>query len=131
MRKPSLAALFVIFVLAGCTSGIKRPVTSVDAVPDDQGVQHVDVDLHSFYIKPNRIVVHAGRPVDLAIRNRSILVPHNFSVADSAISVDANKWGLGTKHVQFTPRHPGEYPFFCRVDAHSKKGMTGTLVVVP
>jgi uncharacterized cupredoxin-like copper-binding protein len=36
----------------------------------------------------------------------------------------------GKKNVRFTPTQVGEYPFFCKVDGHSKKGMTGTIVVV-
>ena len=32
---------------------------------------------------------------------------------------------------RFTPTTVGEYPFFCKVGGHSKKGMTGTIVVVP
>ena len=34
-----------------------------------------------------------------------------------------------SKTIKFTPKEPGEYPFFCQVANHSKKGMTGTLVV--
>lgn len=121
----------VALLLAGCASGLKRPITSIDAVTNTTGVQQVDVDLHSFYFKPNRIVVHAGRPVELIIRNRSVLVPHNFTISDASIAVSADKWGLGDHRARFTPTVPGEYKFFCHVDSHAKKGMTGTLVVVP
>jgi uncharacterized cupredoxin-like copper-binding protein len=126
-----LAAIVLAALLGGCASGLGRRVVSVEALSDPQGVQHVDVDLHSFYFKPNRIVVHAGRPVDLTLHNRAVIVPHNFTIADPAIAVSENKWGLGAHHVRFIPVKPGEYTFFCHVDSHSKKGMTGTLVVVP
>jgi len=132
MRRPLMEAFLCAALLAGCTSGLKRPVVSADAVTDAQGVQRIDVDMHSFYFKPNRIVVHAGRPVELTIRNRSILVPHNFTITDPSIGVSVDKWGFGARHARFTPRAPGEYKFFCHVDAHGhKKGMTGTLVVEP
>jgi plastocyanin len=122
----------VVSMLAcGCSSGLRRPVTSVDAVTDTQGVQRVTIDMHSFYFRPNRIVVHTGHPVELILRNRALVVPHNFTIADSAISVSANKWGPGAARVRFTPTVPGEYHFFCHVDGHSKKGMTGMLVVEP
>ena len=122
----------VVAVLScGCASGIGRPVHSVEAVPDAAGVQRVDVDMHSFYFEPNRIVVHSGRPVDLTIRNRSVVVPHNFSINDPALKIDADKWGFGANHVRFTAPAPGEYRFSCHVDEHGKKGMVGTLVVVP
>jgi plastocyanin len=131
MRLSAAVLLGVVLLTTGCASGLKRPVTSIDAVTNAAGVQQVDVDLHSFYFKPNRIVVHAGRPVELTIRNRSVLVPHNFTIADASIMVNASKWGLGAQHVKFTPTVAGEYEFFCHVDSHAKKGMTGTLVVVP
>lgn len=129
----SMPTLFVtaLLLLVGCTSGLRRPVTSLDAVTDAQGVQRVNVGMHSFYFQPNRIVVHTGRPVELIVRNHALIVPHNFTVADSALSVSVDKWGPGSARVRFTPTVPGEYRFFCHVDGHAKKGMTGTLVVIP
>ena len=118
-------------MVSGCTSGLRRPVTSVNALTDAHGIQRVNVDMHSFYFKPNRIVVHSGRPVELIVRNRALFVPHNLTIADSAISVSVNKWGPGSSRVRFTPTVPGEYDFFCHVDSHGKKGMKGTLVVEP
>jgi len=127
-----LVPSLLVGALAGCATGFSRPVSSADAVADAQGVQRVAVAMHSFYFEPNRIVVHAGRPVDLTIHNRSIFVPHNFSIQDPALQVDVDKWGLGAAHARFTAPAPGEYHFFCHVDSHGrKKGMTGTLVVVP
>lgn len=127
-----VAWLALVALLCGCTSGLKRPVVSADAVADPQGVQRLDVDMHSFYFDPNRIVVHAGRPVELKIRNRSIIVPHNFSISDSTLNVSVNKWGFGSATARFTPKVPGEYEIYCHVDDHGgKKGMTGKLVVQP
>lgn len=130
LRRTILPALLGVLLL-GCASGLRRPVTSATAVPDDAGVQRLDVDLHSFYFEPSRIVVHAGRPVELVVRNRSLLVPHNFTIADSALSVSVDKWGPGSSRVRFTPAVPGEYEFYCHVHGHAKKGMKGTLVVEP
>lgn len=127
----AIPAALLLLLVAGCTSGLKRPVVSVEAVTDAAGVQRVEVDLHSFYFRPNRIVVHAGRPVELILRNRAIVVPHSFTVADSSLSLNLGAWGPGAHHLRFTPRTPGEYPFFCRVDGHANKGMRGTLVVLP
>ena len=115
----------------GCHSGHGRPVSSVTAVADTSGVQRVEVDMHSYYFEPNRIVVKAGRPVELVLRNRSLIVPHNLTIVDSVMSVSAGKWGPGSGHVRFTPQAPGEYEFFCHKKGHSKKGMKGTLVVEP
>jgi len=106
-------------------------VSSAEAVTAADGVQRVDVDLHSFYFEPNRIIVRAGRAVELVLRNRSILVPHNMTLADSTFSIDRNVWAPGAHRVRFTPRVPGEYEFFCHVGRHAAKGMKGTLVVLP
>ncbi len=131
MARALVVGTLLASLLCGCASGLHRPVTSVDAVTDVHGVQRVTVDMHSFYFRPNRIVVHSGRPVELVVRNRSLLVPHNLTIADSSVSVSVNKWGPGSSRVRFTPSVPGEYHFFCHVDGHAKKGMRGTLVVEP
>ncbi len=130
MRTPFVLAAGVVLVLCGCTSGLQRPLAGVELQPDAQGVQRVVVHMHSYYFEPNRIVVRAGHPVELVLKNSAGLIPHNFTIADSAISVSASAW-LGTGHVRFTPEVPGTYEFFCHVDHHAKKGMTGSLVVLP
>jgi plastocyanin len=131
MRRLSIFLLPLALALSGCASGLNRPVSTAEAVADSAGVQRLDVDLHSFYFEPNRIVVRAGRPVELVVRNRSLVVPHNFTIADSSLSVSVDKWGPGSSRVRFTPEVPGEYEFFCHVHGHAKKGMKGTLVVRP
>jgi len=131
MMRTASFAIVLITLLTGCTSGLRRPVTSVTAVTDAQGIQRVTVDMHSFYFEPNRIVVKSGRPVELEVRNRAVLVPHNFSIEDSTLSVEVNQWGFGSSRVSFMPRVPGKYHFLCHVDGHAAKGMTGTLVVEP
>lgn len=131
MRRAAAVVFALSLSAAGCSSGLHRPPVSIEVAPDARGVQRVDVDMHSFYFKPNRIVVHAGRPVELVLRNRALLVPHNFTIVDSTMSMSASKWGFGSVHLRFTPTTPGEYEFFCHVDHHGKKGMKGTLVVEP
>ena len=121
-------------VLGGCTSGIGRPVSEVTARTDADGVQRVRVEAHSFYFEPNRIIVHAGKPVELTVKNGGVLIPHNFSCIAEQAGVDVHQdVGMfrGQKAARFTPGTPGEYPFFCSKDGHSKKGMKGMLVVVP
>src|SRR5262249_12881736 len=74
-----LSLVLTVF-LAGCSSGLKRPVVTAQAEPNAQGVQRVVVEMHSFYFKPNRIEVHAGHPVELVLQNKARLVPHNFTI---------------------------------------------------
>jgi len=123
----------LLVTLAGCSSGLNRPVQEVTATIGENNVQKIQVTAHSFWFEPNRIVVHAGVPVELEIHNGSWIVPHNMTVnaAEAGITVDASA-GIParTKTVRFTPTQEGEYPFFCHVDGHAGKGMKGTIVVV-
>jgi uncharacterized cupredoxin-like copper-binding protein len=119
-------------VIAGCSSGLNRPVREVTANLGTDRIQHVTVTAHSFYFDPNRLVVQRDVPVDLTIRNAAFFVPHDFScdAKEAGIEIDA-RIGMfhKSKHVRFTPTRAGEYPFHCDVDGHAKKGMMGTLVV--
>jgi plastocyanin len=134
----ALALLLLCPLLAaGCgTAGTKLPVSEMTARTNSDGVQIVDVDVHSFYFKPNRIVVDEGRPVDITLHFKSFFVPHNFTCIDGDAGISVSR-GAGfmsfsrTKHATFTPTKAGEYEFFCHVDGHHKKGMEGTLVVRP
>jgi plastocyanin len=121
---------FPLLLLAGCTSGLKRPVVSAELEPDPRGVQRVVVNMHAYYFEPNRIVVRAGHPVELVLKNHTRFMPHNLTIADPSLTLDQSTW-LRANHVSFTPRTPGSYTFFCHVDHHANKGMTGTLVVLP
>jgi len=129
MRKAIL--LLVVGVLGACTSGTDRPVVNAEAKTDTDGVQRIELDMHSYYFEPNRITVHAGKPVEIVLHNCSHIVPHNFTIAQGDLNVSESKWGWGSDRVRFTPAQSGEYRFFCHKNGHEKKGMVGTLVVVP
>ena len=121
--------------VAGCgTSGSKIPVTEITATPDASGVQRVTVEVHSFYFKPNRIVVKAGVPVEMTLKFKNLFTPHNLSCNEMevGINIDLSAGFMSfrrTKDVRFTPTKTGEYSFYCGVDSHMKKGMTGTIIV--
>jgi plastocyanin len=131
MPATSIRIALLLLLATACSSGLDRPVVSADAVLGADGVQRVKVDMHSYYFEPSRIVVHAGKPVELTVGNSSFFVPHNLTLMGDSLAVDVSKWGPGTNKVTFTPKTPGEYRFFCHKDGHEKKGMVGTLVVVP
>lgn len=131
----TVVLLLVVLGSNGCgTAGTKMPVSEMTAKTNAQGVQVVDLDVHSFYFKPNRIIVDSGKPVDVVLHFRSFFVPHNFTCVDgdAGISVSRSAGFMSfhrTKHATFTPTKPGEYEFFCHVGSHAKKGMKGTIVV--
>lgn len=120
---------------AGCgTSGSKIPVSEMTATTDASGIQHVTVEIHSFYFKPSRIIVKSGVPVDMTFKFKNFFTPHNFTCMDqdAGIQIDKSAGFMSfnrTKEMKFTITKAGEYPFYCAVDSHMKKGMTGTIVV--
>jgi len=129
-----VAAVLALAVcaIAGCTSGVNRPVHEVTATVGSDSVQHVKVTAHSYYFDPNRIVVRRGVPVELTIKNGALFVPHDFTCIDkeAGVIVDQDVGMFYAAHkVRFTPTKSGEFPFHCDVDSHAKKGMMGTLVV--
>ena len=120
--------------LAGCSSGLNRPVHEVTATLADS-VQRVTITAHTYWFEPNRVSLKSGVPVELTVKSSAFMVPHNLTCfeKDAGIEVSEN---LGMmfgrkKTTRFTPTQPGEYEFFCHVDSHSKHGMKGTFVVVP
>ena len=141
MPRPSrialLTAVAVALAAGGCaTSGSKLPDTEVTARANARGVQIVDVEVHTYYFKPNRIVVKAGQPVELVIHFKSFFVPHNFTCrhAEGGIDIDRSAGFMSfrrTKRATFNATTPGEYDFYCDVGSHMMKGMMGTLVVRP
>ena len=130
-----LALVGTAALLNGCgTAGNKLPVSEMTAKTDASGVQVVDVEVHSYYFKPNRIVVESGKPVELVLHFKNFFVPHNLTCvdADAGISIDKSAGFMSfrrTKRAKFTPTRPGEYLFYCHVGSHGKKGMRGTIVV--
>ena len=127
-------ALALALIAAGCTSGLTRPVEEVTAQAGTDGVQRVRVVAHSYYFSPNRVVVKSGVPVELTIKNAAFGVPHNLTCFDKAAGIELSEdLGMfrGQKRAKFTPLEPGEYEFYCHVGSHAKKGMKGTIVVVP
>ena len=131
--RPIVATLAIVAVL-GCSSGTGRPVQEVSASLDDDGVQRIEVIAHSYWFEPNRIVVKVNVPVELRAKNGSLVIPHNFTclAPESGIRIDEGLGMLKDSEVAtFTPTQTGEFPFFCDKGSHAKKGMTGTLVVVP
>lgn len=127
-----VASAVLLAFITGCSSGNNRPVQEVTARADADGVQRVRVVAHTYWFEPNRIVVKAGVPVELTIKNNAVFVPHNLTCfeKDAGIEVSENLGMFrGQKHARFTPTKPGEYEFYCHVGSHAKHGMKGTLVV--
>jgi hypothetical protein len=136
-KEPLMRTAIVLafaLLLAGCASGVSRPMQEVTARVEPDSVQRVRLVAHSYYFEPNRIVLKAHVPAELIIHNAALFVPHGFVCRAPEGGLDLKaKLGMfhGTKRLRFVPGIPGEYSFYCPVGSHMKHGMTGTLAVVP
>ncbi len=125
-------SLFGLFAVINCgTPGKNLPVTEGTATMTADQVQEIRVELHDYYFKPSRIYVVRDFPVRLILSNKTLIVPHNFSLHanDAGIDIGQDVGPGRTVAVEFTPTKTGEYQYFCNKDGHRKKGMIGTLVV--
>ncbi len=107
-------------------------------VPVDlaDGLQRATVILDSYSYTPQRLIVQAGKPVELLLTSITSITPHNFVVKDEAtgLSIERDVSAGKTVTVQFTPMKPGIYTFYCDkkllfLPSHREKGMEGTLEV--
>ena len=116
------------------TTGLASPPINVPLAND--GVQRAEVVLDSYSFKPSHLVVAAGKPVELVLKNISGIAPHNLTLDNPAGGLAVNqdvKAGTSAK-VQFTPQKPGVYTFYCNkkllmFPSHRAKGMEGVLEV--
>lgn len=100
--------------------------------PGADGVQRTAIILDSYSYSPDRLIVQAGQPVELALTSVTTITPHNFIIKDLGVEQDV---GAGkTVTVRFTPTQPGTFPFYCDkkllfLPSHREKGMEGRLEV--
>lgn len=100
------------------------------------GVQRATVRLDSYSYAPSRLVVQAGKPVELTLTSVTLITPHNFILKDQsgALSVEQDVSAGKTVTITFTPTQPGKFSFYCDkrlwpLPSHREKGMEGELEV--
>jgi nitrite reductase (NO-forming) len=82
---------------------------------------------NSMQFVPGSIVVRAGEPVELALRNGGGIL-HDFSLTEATASpVKIEAQGGQTARAVFTIDTPGSFEFVCSVPGHAAAGMRGTL----
>lgn len=102
-----------------------------------QGVRQIEIVLEDYKFKPSVIEVTTGKPVELVLRNRDSITPHDFTLdaPQSGMAPIKAEVGAGeTVTITLHPKVPGEYPFFCSKKllffaSHRERGMEGTLRV--
>jgi nitrite reductase (NO-forming) len=122
----------LLVVLALASACAQLPPESGPAAPESvsaDGVQHVTVLVsNEMRFSPSRIVVKAGKPIELTLRSIG-LAPHDLFLAEGAnelvkVAVDGGRSTTAT----FTLVRPGTYTFICSVPGHSDGGMHGSIV---
>jgi uncharacterized cupredoxin-like copper-binding protein len=125
-----LAAGVALTTGCGATVATGGPGASV-AVPapaQATGAQQVTVTVGSaLQFAPSSVVVRAGQPVELILRNGGG-IPHDFTLADGVsgpVKIEAQ--GGQTARGTFTIDTPDTYAFVCSVPGHAAAGMQGTI----
>jgi nitrite reductase (NO-forming) len=134
MRKQIRALILVAGVAlttaCGATAATGGPGAGV-AIPGPAsatGAQQVTLTVgNSMHFAPPSLVVRAGQPVELTLRNGGG-IPHDFALAEGASSpVKIEAQGGRTARGTFTIDTPGRYAFVCTVPGHADAGMRGTI----
>ena len=139
VRRPGRAALVGGFALSLGLAGI---AAAWAGMPGD-GPASAQVDIHYSHFRPARVVVPAGVPVTIVLRNDDP-IDHEWIVGDAA-SHQRHRTGTEPVHgarptevsipagtsrsttVSFET--PGTYLYICHLPGHEAYGMVGTLVV--
>ena len=103
---------------------------------DSDGIQRAVVEADSYEFSPRRLVVRAGKPVELTVKSVTVLVPHNFLIDDpkSGLAIREEISAGQTVKITFTPTVPGSFAIYCDkkllfFKSHREKGMEGVLEV--
>jgi plastocyanin len=89
----------------------------------------VDMALKDFELVPDELVVRAGE-VTFALVNEGRFT-HDFRVEGEGVDEISGKLGARRSREWQVTLEPGEYLISCRISNHDKRGMVGTMTVVP
>ena len=110
--------------------------TKVTISTGNDGIRRVDILAGEYFFNPNHIVVKVNVPVEIKIRKKPGLVPHNI-VANAPEAGIEIKRPIDTESeiIRFTPVKTEKAIFFCDkrflfFKSHRKKGMEGTIEVI-
>ena len=125
-----LLAGVALTTACGATAATGGPGAGV-AIPAPAaptGTQQVTVTVgNSMHFAPPSLVVRAGQPVELTLRNGGG-IPHDFALTEGVSSPDKiEAQGGQTTRGTFTIDTPGTYAFVCTVPGHAHAGMRGTV----
>ena len=128
VRVPTLTSVLLLLVTLISVVSIAKA--------DDQDIQRATIIMDSYSYSPNELSVHAGKPVELTLRNAATFTPHTFHLADpaSGLHVHAEVSAGESQTVRFTPNQRGTFTFYCEkkllfFKSHRERGQEGHLEV--
>lgn len=150
-RLSALLALALVVPLAAC--GGRAPKASADAAealesPDWDRAERIPVSMTEYNFTPSRIVLRAGEPYRLVLRNNggrdhTFAARGFFRTVEAGPIVDREGNSRQPREVKelpvekgkslsffFVPREPGEFELYCPENKNEARGMTGRIVVV-
>lgn len=103
---------------------------------DKDGVQRVEIEGSGYFFNPNRIIVKVSVPVELKVKKKPGVVPHDIVMNSPEAGMDFKvSMREEAQIIRFTPTKTGIFPFYCSkkllfFESHREKGMEGALEVI-
>ncbi|MEK7197104.1 MAG: quinol oxidase, partial [Nitrospirota bacterium] len=89
-----------------------------------------------YFFEPYHIIVKINMPVELTVRKKPGIVPHDIIVNAPEAGINFKEdLSKESKVIRFTPKKTGKYPVYCSkkllfFKSHKERGMEGLLEVV-
>ena len=100
------------------------------------GVQVIEMVAGGYYFDPNVVIVKVNVPVEVRVRKKAGMIPHDLTIdaADAGVHINEDL-GTDVKSIKLTFTKTGEYPFYCGqkplfLRSHREHGMEGKFQVV-
>lgn len=136
MRYLKFSVLSLAIVCLCFVSGVRAQKKEFKATVDKDGVQRVEVTGGEYFFDPDHIIVKVNVPVELTVRKKSGVVPHDIVINAPEAGINFKEgFGKEPKVIKFTPTKTGKYPIYCSKQllffkSHREKGMEGVLEVI-
>ena len=130
----AISTALTTLLLALGTLAVER-ATIIPALGPD-GAQRVEILAGNYYFRPAEVVVKAGYPVELVVRELPSISRHDFTLKAHEAGMDLSlPLGTRPRTIRFIPTRPGKYPFYCSqrpplARSHRERGMVGILEVM-
>ena len=106
------------------------------ATVNASGIQVVEMIAGGYYFDPNLVIVKVNVPVEMRVRKKAGMIPHDITVdaADAGVHINEDL-GSDVKSIKFTFTKTGDYAFYCSqkppfLKSHRERGMQGRFRVV-